>query len=378
VTDVPDAASLLEAAEKAVAAGDHATAHRLLRDLAASQEASLGPQHPDLAVTLNNLAFVCEQTNRLEDAERNYRRARAIAVASLRPGHPFIATSLQNLMQFCKAHGIPIFKPPARAAADQAGTRHELSDFESETLAADETPVDDDRPAGDAGLSDAHATGRPPHDSGIRPTVVALATFSVAAVAVVAFLAWRGATGAVESPSEAPSAVGNEAPAPEAPAPETLSPETLASEAPAPDVPAAIGNEAPAPATSAPPPASEPVRETGAAAQVTVLRAQVCSALERTGSPDWQCTPASGDVEPGRYIFYTRVLTDVATTVEHRWYRDDRVHQVVRLDVTPSPGRGYRTFSQTTVGPERAGDWRVELRAADGTLLQEERFAVRP
>lgn len=45
--------------------------------------------------------------------------------------------------------------------------------------------------------------------------------------------------------------------------------------------------------------------------------------------------------------------------------------------VAASPGRGYRTFSSNTVSPERAGDWRVELRGADGTVLWEERFVIR-
>jgi hypothetical protein len=40
-------------------------------------------------------------------------------------------------------------------------------------------------------------------------------------------------------------------------------------------------------------------------------------------------------------------------------------------------GAGYRTYSRTTIAPERAGDWRVELRTEDGRMLREERFTVR-
>jgi len=157
--------------------------------------------------------------------------------------------------------------------------------------------------------------------------------------------------------------------------------------APTETVPPAPAAPAPAPAKTTapvPPPAPEstvttrPRREPVAtSASVTVLKAQLCSALARRGSPDWQCTPASGDLRPGTYTFYTRLLTAAATTVEHRWYFRDRAHQTMRLRVTASPGNGYRTFSATTVSPERAGDWKVELRAADGSLLQEERFVVR-
>src|SRR5690242_4726765 len=126
-------ASLIETAQAAAAAGDFPTAERLLREAAAMQEAALGSEHPDLAKTLNNLAFVCERTNNLGEAERGYRRAHAIAVASLGPRHPFVATSVKNLVDFCAAHDIPIWTPPPAssdepdddAAADTAAVLEE-------------------------------------------------------------------------------------------------------------------------------------------------------------------------------------------------------------------------------------------------------------
>jgi hypothetical protein len=66
-----------------------------------------------------------------------------------------------------------------------------------------------------------------------------------------------------------------------------------------------------------------------------------------------------------------------ATTIEHRWYQGNRMRRVVQLRVEASPGTGYRTYSRNTISSERAGDWRVELRSADGTVLHEERFTVR-
>jgi hypothetical protein len=72
------------------------------------------------------------------------------------------------------------------------------------------------------------------------------------------------------------------------------------------------------------------------------------------------------------------VASPVATTIEHRWYRNDRLHQTVSLRVRPSGQAGYRTYSRVTVGAERTGSWRVELRAADGTVLREEQFVVSP
>ena len=105
--------SMVEAAQRAAADGDYLAAERLLREAAVIQEATLGSNHPDLAITLNNLGFVCERTGNFAEAERGYRRAHAIAVASLSPGHPFIATSLKNLVEFCAAHDIPIWTPPS-------------------------------------------------------------------------------------------------------------------------------------------------------------------------------------------------------------------------------------------------------------------------
>jgi len=110
---------MIDAAQQAAAAGDYAAAEGLLRDAVATQEATLGSSHPDLATTLNNLAFVCERTGKVDEAERGYRRAHAIAVASLSPGHPFIKTSLSNLVEFCEARGIPLWTPPETPTEDE-------------------------------------------------------------------------------------------------------------------------------------------------------------------------------------------------------------------------------------------------------------------
>src|SRR5262245_37583121 len=104
----PDVQSVIKAAEEAAAAGDFAVAEPLLREAAALQEALLGPQHPDLANTLNNLGIVCEILGKPEDAEQFFRRACTMAAASLDPSHPFVATSRKNLEEFCNARGIPV------------------------------------------------------------------------------------------------------------------------------------------------------------------------------------------------------------------------------------------------------------------------------
>jgi len=53
------------------------------------------------------------------------------------------------------------------------------------------------------------------------------------------------------------------------------------------------------------------------------------------------------------------------------------LRRAVQLRVEANPGAGYRTYSRNTISSESAGDWRLEVRSADGTVLHEERFTVR-
>ena len=172
MTDVLDPAPIIEAAQQAAAAGDYPEAEQLLRKAAAIQEVSLGSLHPDLATTLNNLALLCERTNKYDEAERGYRRAHAIAVASLSPGHPFIATSLKNLVDFCAVHRIPIWKPPASRSDDDPSYPEPEAEAQPEP-----------------GLAVYRPGRRWP------PRTIALATLAVAVVVAVAFVVQgRGTT----------------------------------------------------------------------------------------------------------------------------------------------------------------------------------------
>ena len=66
MTEQQDARHLLERAERAAEAGDLVSADELLREAARIQEQELGPHHPDLANTLNNLAIVAEKNGKLD------------------------------------------------------------------------------------------------------------------------------------------------------------------------------------------------------------------------------------------------------------------------------------------------------------------------
>ena len=61
MSELQDLPPIVEAAERAAAVGDYASAERHLRAAIAVQRATLGPRHPDLANTLNNLGVVCER-----------------------------------------------------------------------------------------------------------------------------------------------------------------------------------------------------------------------------------------------------------------------------------------------------------------------------
>ena len=71
--------------------------HRVVKII----KSSLGPDHPNVATALNNLAELLRATNRLAEAEPLYRRALAIDERSYGPDHPTVA--LNNLAELLRA-----------------------------------------------------------------------------------------------------------------------------------------------------------------------------------------------------------------------------------------------------------------------------------
>lgn len=76
-------------------------AEPLMRRALAIDEAIYGPEHPRVALVLNNLAQVLRNTNRWAEAETSMRRAVEIFEASLGPEHPDVAVALNNLAKLC-------------------------------------------------------------------------------------------------------------------------------------------------------------------------------------------------------------------------------------------------------------------------------------
>ena len=62
-----------------------------MRRALAIDEESFGPGHPNVAASLNNLAQLLQDTNRLAEAEPLMRRALAIDEESFGLGHPNVA-----------------------------------------------------------------------------------------------------------------------------------------------------------------------------------------------------------------------------------------------------------------------------------------------
>ena len=111
VTRHADAAGLAEPTARLInAVGiylyEHAQFHAaepLYRRALTILETSLGPDHPDVATALNNLAELLRTTNRLAEAEPLFRRALTILETSLGPDHPDVATALNNLAELLRA-----------------------------------------------------------------------------------------------------------------------------------------------------------------------------------------------------------------------------------------------------------------------------------
>lgn len=347
MSELRDAQHLLEMAERAASEGDLASADELLRSAARIQEAALGPLHPDLISTLNNLAIVAERTGRPDDAETFYRRAAAIAVASLPPDHPVVAESRQNLENFCRELGRPI-APAAVTTPSSPDTALGPDAFAPEATSGESSPV----PRSPVPTA-AQPLPRAPRRSSLE--WVAIGAIVLVTVAVVV-----KRSGSSRDQAAAPTASQATEPAippPTTPAPiEQAQPPTVVPRRE--DTPVATRK----PSTSAPSPGA-----------ISLASVELCRTLSTSGSR-WRCEPASDPVGPGSMVLHTRVRSPRDTTIVHRWYREDILQQAVKLTIGTNVSEGYRTYSRRTVD---VGNWRVEVGSAEGNLLHEQRFTVR-
>ena len=83
--------------------GDYAKAEPLHKRSLAITEKALGPDHPDVATSLNNLAGLYDTQGHYARAEPLYKRSLAIFEKALGADHPHVATSLENLAVLYRA-----------------------------------------------------------------------------------------------------------------------------------------------------------------------------------------------------------------------------------------------------------------------------------
>jgi len=399
MSEVRDVSFAIRAAEEAAGAGDFLTAEQYLSRAVELEEVSFGPMHAELASILNNLGVVYERLDRPDKAEACYRRAYAIAKASLPPGDPGIELSATNLREFCEARGIP-FEPSAfaqEAAADQPASAQSATGEKpaaevapalpppSPLRAVHEpvVPVPKKAPMEPELPRDAVPVEAREPAALMAPRTLAISALVVVAVIVgVIFVATRSS-----SPTSQPEPAPTPAAAARVQEPAPAPPPAVSTPAPAPapqeSTPAAAppqqSPQAAAPPKTAPAPAPPVARRQSPAVSAvvpTLVSAQLCRSIQTAG--EWRCTPANGEVAPGSVVFYTRLKAPADTTVEHRWYRGDRLQQKMTLRIRANQGTGYRTYSRATVGAGLTGAWKVELRAMNGSVLHEEHFTVGP
>ncbi|MEX1367344.1 MAG: tetratricopeptide repeat protein [Nannocystaceae bacterium] len=82
---------------------DEALVH--FRQVLASLEDALGPQHPNLAKTLNNIGIVLLEQGKSDEALEHYRRSRDLLEATLGKRHPEVGTAWANLGNVLRTQG---------------------------------------------------------------------------------------------------------------------------------------------------------------------------------------------------------------------------------------------------------------------------------
>ena len=365
---------ILDSAQRAASSGDYALAESLLREVARLQAEQLGPQHPDLASTFNNLGVVCERANNLLDAGKFYRQALSIASACLDPDDPLVITSRNNFNEFHR--GLGLVDPAASSPVDAPAPVGELEDSLRKTAER----------AHDANI---FVTG--PVSTSMRLAIVPGIAIAVALLSALAIWWTRVPVepGTMDqrvlelgNPLDGPAKDGPYVPlggpaeaSPHARVPVSPSQESTRSHQ---STPEAIGQR---PAvervtrlstSSTEPAASRTTVAASTHGDVQAIEVSVCDNLA-IGGGRWECTPRPDAAAGVSLYFYTRIVSPTSSRIHHRWYQNSVLRHDVSLPVQPSPS-GYRTYSRRRVD---AGDWRVAVEDVNGVVLGEERFAVR-
>ena len=126
----PDVAlSLNNLAELYRAQGRYAEAEPLFQQALEMRRKQLGPEHPDVAQSLNNLARLYRAQGRYAQAEPLYQQALEVRLKQLGPEHPDVAQSLNNLAalyatQARYAQAEPLYQQALEIQRKQLGPEH--------------------------------------------------------------------------------------------------------------------------------------------------------------------------------------------------------------------------------------------------------------
>ncbi len=422
--------SLNAAASDAASSRNFPAAAALLRQVLELQTTMLGPDHADLAPTLNNLGLMLERSGDTAEAGRCYRRALAVATLAHGRDAPSVRVSQANLAAFYREFGAddnhdpnvspgglddfaptaPLHAPDASAApapamtADPEPLAEELLTRQPAPLPAALPPtrLPATRPwrnpeAVVAIASEPEvrlpifAARRPPAPlpaQAMRPLFVpqeaptwpwrrtAGGMLVLALGLVLAGVpAWwlRGSSPVGSQPEAAVVArgIGTSGNTPEeGPIAEGEAAEAAVTE---------DGSEpVTAPATADETHTAWPSTPDVAPSSPTlrVAEAGLCAVLS-TGSEPWSCEPTRDTVRGGSVYYYTRVASPRDELIRHRWTRDGQLVQMVILRILTNSDEGYRTFSRQSGPLLEAGTWQVALLAPDGRVLDETEFIVR-
>lgn len=107
------------------------------------------------------------------------------------------------------------------------------------------------------------------------------------------------------------------------------------------------------------------------AEELKIVEAVICRSVEG------RVPIGAGDVfarDSERLYCFSRVAGgEVGSEIVHTWFYQGAPAAAVRL---PVRSNDWRTYSSKRIGAGAVGEWRVEIRAADGRLLHEIRFMV--
>jgi tetratricopeptide (TPR) repeat protein len=100
----PDLSAMIEQADKHRINGNYGAAAAIWQQILAIVEKALGVDHPDVALSLNNLAQLLISQGQYAAAEPLLRRSLAIYEKALGPDHPYVATRDRKSTRLNSSH----------------------------------------------------------------------------------------------------------------------------------------------------------------------------------------------------------------------------------------------------------------------------------